>query len=280
MTENLIDISKETLDGLYISKKLNAYQIAKKLNCGSTTIYRKLENYGIKRRNNSESHLKYKKNNFSGNKGEMAYLIGFRLGDLHVRKATTSPGCKTIRVEAHTTMNAQIKLAKSLFERYTHVHYKKISNKTMRMLCFLDESFSFLLPKRDAIENWIIQDKDLFLSFLAGYVDAEGHIGIHNQNKAGRLQIITQDKKIITSIQKNLQKIGVRSPPPRLAVPKGYTSPSNPTKPNNRVVWEVAVYMPDLKKLLELLIPLLKHEKRKTDAILTLNHIKGRKHDK
>lgn len=280
MTENVIDIPKEALEELYIFKKLNGYKIAKKLNCGSTTIYRRLEKYGIKRRNNSESHLRYKKSCFSGNKKEMAYLIGFRLGDLHIRKATTSLGCKTVRVEAHTTKKAQIKLVRSLFERYTHVHCKRISNKTIRVLCFLDESFSFLLPKRDAIENWITQDKYLFLSFLAGYVDAEGHIGIHSQNKAGRLQIHTQDKRIITSIQKNLLKIGIRSPQSRLAVPKGYISPSDPTKPNNRVVWGVAVYMPDLKKLLEALIPLLKHEKRKRDAIITLNHIKGRKYDK
>ena len=279
MTENLIDIPKETLEQLYASRKLNGYQIAKKLNCGSTTVYRKLEKYGIKRRNNSESHLRYKKSCFSGNKKEAAYLIGFRLGDLHVRKAIPSSGCKTVRVEAHTTKKAQIKLVSYLFERYTHIHCKRMSNTT-RVLCFLDESFSFLLPKRNTIENWITQDKDLFLSFLAGYVDAEGHIGIHSRNKAGRLQIHTQDEGIINSIQKNLLKIGIKSSKPRLAIPEGYTSPSYPTKPNNRIVWGVAIYMPDLKKLLEWLIPLLKHEKRKSDAIITLNHIKDEKYEK
>lgn len=280
MTENRIDIPKETLEQLYISKKLNGYQIARKFNCGSTTIYRRLEKHGINRRNNSESHLRYNKSCFSGDKGEAAYLIGFRLGDLHVRKAFPSSGCKTIRVEAHTTKKAQIKLLRFLFKRYTHVHCKRTSAETVRVLCFLDESFSFLLPKRDAIENWITQDKDLFLSFLAGYVDAEGHIGVHSQNKAGRLQIHTQDEGIIGSIQKNLLKIGIKSSQPRLAVPEGYTSPSYPTKPNNRIVWGVAIYMPDLKKLLEWLIPLLKHEKRKSDAIITLNHIKDGKYEK
>jgi|SRR3989338_3628412 len=276
----LISISKEILDKLYIKERLNAYQIAEKLNCGSTTVYRHLEKYRIKRRDISECHIKYKKNRFSGNKLEMAYLIGFRLGDLHVRKAINSPGCKTIRVEAHTTKPDQIELVKNLFSKYSHVHSKFISNKTIRALCFLDNSFSFILPKVDKIENWIESDKNLFLAFLAGYVDAEGHISIHKNNGAGRLIIETQDKGIIISIQQNLNKFKIKCNKAFVSVPAGYRSPSYPERPNNKDKWHVAVYMPDLEKLLKFLIPFLKHKKRKSDAIKVLKFVMDEKYEK
>src|SRR3989338_2642447 len=203
---NKIVIPKGKLEKLYLHEKKNAYQISKELKCGSTTVYRKLEHYKIKRRDNSSCHLRYNKKSFSGDNKEKAYLIGFRLGDLHVRKAVDSPGCKTIRLESHTTKTEQIFLIRSLFEKYTNVHCKGISNKTLRALCFLDESFSFLLPKKDRIENWIIKDRTLFLAFLAGYIDAEGHIGVHSKSKGRFLVIQTQDKGIIKSIYKNLMK--------------------------------------------------------------------------
>src|SRR3989338_10503268 len=273
----LISISKEILDKLYIKERLNAYQIAEKLNCGSTTVYRHLEKYRIKRRDISECHIKYKKNRFSGNKLEMAYLIGFRLGDLHVRKAVNSPGCKTVRVEAHTTKEVQINLIKNLFEKYTHVHCKSISNKTIRALCFLDESFSFLLPKKDEIESWIANDKDLFFSFLAGYTDAEGHFGLHKNAKAAIFVIQTQDKGIIHGINKCLTKFGIKSTI-RLGALAGYCSPSYPNKPNNRNRWDVAVYTPNIIALLNNTLPFLRHEKRKLDALKVQNSIETRKH--
>ena len=272
-----VQIKKEVLENLYCRNKMNAYQIAKQLNCGSTTIYRKLEEFKIKRRDNSECHLRYNKIPFSGDKKEMAYLIGFRLGDLHVRKAVNSPGCKTVRVEAHTTKQVQINLMKYLFEKYTHVHCKSISNKTIRALCFLDESFSFLLPKKDEIESWIANDKDLFFSFLAGYTDAEGHFGLHKNAKAAIFVIQTQDKGIIHGINKCLTKFGIKSTI-RLGALAGYCSPSYPNKPNNRNRWDVAVYTPNIIALLNNTLPFLRHEKRKLDALKVQNSIETRKH--
>ena len=283
MRRKEIFITKKTIKNLYLSKRLNAYQIAKKIDCGSTTVYRELEKYGIKRRDNSECHMKYNRLSFSGDKKEMAYMIGFRLGDLHVRKAIDLPGCKTVRLEAHTTKKEQAALVKSLFERYSHVHSKKILNgsgkvgiKTIRLLCFLDDSFSFLLPKYDGVEDWIANDKNLFLSFLAGYIDAEGHFGIHSKNGTGVLQIQTQDKGIIQSISRNLIKSGIHCPPARLSTPAGYRSPSYPETPNNKDKWNVAVHGKELMKLLNQLFPYLRHKKRKSDALRVFNYLKGR----
>ena len=272
------DISKKILDKLYWVKKLNAYQIAKKLNCGSTTIYRLLKKYNIKVRDISESHIKYKRNNFSNNEIEKAYLIGFRLGDLHVRKAINSEGCKTIRIEAHTTKRDQITLFNELFKKYSHVHIKDINSKnkkTIRGLCFVDESFKFLLPKKDEIEKWIFKEERHFLSFISGYIDAEGHIGI-SFNGSPQLLIETQDKNIIKSIHKGLTKYGFHSPKPRLSRKAGYSSPSYPDRKSNKDHWKIAVYKADhLKRLLNILS--LKHPKRERDRLNVLDYILWKK---
>lgn len=275
-------ISKNMLENLYISKKLNAYQIAKRVSCGSSTVYRKLEKYGIKRRDNSECHMRYSRKPFSRNKKEMAYLIGFRLGDLHVRKAIDLPGCKTVRVEGHTTKKEQTQLIESLFKRYSHVHTKEILNgngipgmTTTRILCFLDSSFSFLLPKNDVIEEWIEQDRGLFLSFLAGYIDAEGHIGLHTTNGSPQVKISSYDKGILNGIHRKLSDLGVRSSY-RLHIKKGYSSPSYTTRVYRKDIWTVSIYVPYIELLLRFIIPLLKHKKRHADALKTLSEISQR----
>ncbi len=270
-----IDISREALFDLYCSKKLNAYEISKKLNVGSTTIYRFLKKYSIKTRTASECHIKYRRTSFSRNEAEKAYLIGFRLGDLYVRKAVNTKGCKTIRIEAHTTKPNQIKLFNFLFNKYGHVHIKKILSKgvkTIRGLCFLDDSFSFLLPKKDKIEDWILNDISLFLSFVSGYIDAEGNISINSSSGRPQLAIQTQDEKIIKSIHLGYRKYGFHSPKPIIARKAGYFSKGYQDRKSNKDHWSVAIYKIDsLRKILEKLE--LKHPKRKSDAQKVLKYI-------
>ena len=43
---------------------------------------------------------------------------------------------------------------------------------------FLDLSFDFLLPKNNYSN--ILSNKNTFIPFLAGFTDAEGHIGVHD----------------------------------------------------------------------------------------------------
>lgn len=111
------------------------------------------------------------------------------------------------------------------------------------------------------------------MSFLAGYVDAEGHIGIHSGNGTPFLKIATQDKKIINSIQKKLIKFSIGCPPANIRTRAGYITPSDPSKKTNKDIWEVGIYMPGILRLLHILTPFLKHPKRKSDALKVLNYI-------
>lgn len=66
--------------------------------------------------------------------------------------------------------------------------------------CFLNKSFSFLLAKE--LDYSVITSSEDFYTFFAGYLDAEGYIGI-NQGKA-RLKIDSYDKDVLFWISKKL----------------------------------------------------------------------------
>ena len=66
-----LDLDKNTLFFLYFKKKLSAIDIAKKYDCGTTTIYRLMNRFEIKRRTASEVKLGDKK---KPSKGELFEL--------------------------------------------------------------------------------------------------------------------------------------------------------------------------------------------------------------
>lgn len=47
--------NREVLEDLYINQRLSAYEIADKLDCGITTVYRWMDKFDIKRRNASQA---------------------------------------------------------------------------------------------------------------------------------------------------------------------------------------------------------------------------------
>ena len=120
-----------------------------------------------------------------------------------------------------------------------------------------------------------MKDSNLFLAFLAGYIDAEGHIGIHSQNGSPQLKIGSYDKGILYTTYKTLLSLGIKSTF-RLAAKKGYFSPSYPEKKNNMDKWEINVYMPSIEILLRDLIAYIKHEKRRKDTLKVIKHIEWR----
>jgi hypothetical protein len=65
------------------TRGLSLSAIAAAYGCSLTTIWRKLKAAGIETRPGGGAPL-YARADFSGDLVEMAYLIGFRLGDLHV----------------------------------------------------------------------------------------------------------------------------------------------------------------------------------------------------
>ncbi|MCG2723895.1 LAGLIDADG family homing endonuclease [archaeon] len=200
-----IIIDKHELSKLYVEKNLPCSKIAKKFDCDPVTIFNFLKKFGIKTRSLSESHISYPKKKFQGTDEVKAYMIGFRLGDLNVRAVNDN---STIFIKSGTTKKEQCELIKNIYG--VHGHYKiDYKNGVYQNYCNLDKSFSFLLPKQDHIEEWILNDTNCFFAFLGGYADAEGNFGVY-QNRA-RFRLGTYDKNILKQIFDRLNFLGIRT---------------------------------------------------------------------
>lgn len=201
-----IAIDKEGLLKLYQKEKKSCNEIASIYNCTPSAIRYKLIRCGIERRSLSQARNKYPKNNFSGDLVEKSYLIGFRIGDLRVFQTTAK--AETVVATCHTTCDPQVLLVRELFEKYGKVTIScHPRNRSFYINCYLNRSFSFLLPKKDYIEEWILRKNNYFKAFVAGYIDAEGNF-ILNQGRA-RFKIDSYEKKILGQIKQKLGSFGL-----------------------------------------------------------------------
>lgn len=208
-----LNISKEELEELYIRKGFSADRIGKKFGIkSSSNILIRLHKYGIPVRDRydavSKSATKYEKKSFSNDLREKAYLIGFRTGDLEVRKRN-----RLINVRVSSTKNSQIELFKELFGKYGHVsvyYFQANGKREATAYTYLDNSFIFLLKKIRRIPKWIMNENSIFLHFLAGYSDAEGSWKLFNSK--GRVKfsfyIGTQDREVLMRIRRKLRELG------------------------------------------------------------------------
>ena len=163
--------------------------------CDDEVVRERLHRFNIPTRSRYETSTVYKKTDFSGNAEEKAYLIGFRLGDLHVQKIRKNS--KTICVRSSTTKEVQVILIKNMFLEYGGVWISKPDKKgARRVCCHLNMSFKFLLKKEDNIPRWIRDNTSCFFAFFAGYLDAEGHIEIDKKGCA-KLNVASYDKNIL-----------------------------------------------------------------------------------
>lgn len=199
-----VEIPKKELHHLYHIRKWPLSKIAKKFSCDKVTVFDKMKKYEIPSRTISQAKTIYQKKDFSGNLTEKAYLIGFRLGDLNVYGDYCS-----ICVQGSTTKIEQKELIERLFKKYTKVEFKVNKDQKLRAQIRLNKSFYFLLPKKDTIKKWILKNKKYFSAFLAGYIDAEGNIGIYC-NK-GRVRIRSYDKNLLYLAHRKLKELGIYS---------------------------------------------------------------------
>lgn len=257
-------ISKTQLSLLYKEKRYPLSKIAQLYDCQPATILRKMEHYGISRRTISETSTKHKKKDFTGSREEKAYLIGFRLGDLGVRKEWN-----LIHIGCGTTKTVQLDLIRRLFNDYGPGWItKKDAEGRFHINFALNRSFKFLLPKHYKIPQWIKKGRKLFLQFLAGYTDAEGNIGIYS--KRARFRIRSYDYGILQDIHREFHRQGIASIFSLEAKPgvdkRGVR--------HNGTFWGVSVNTrEDLYKLLNALGPFLRHEKRRNDLNAALQNV-------
>lgn len=262
-----IMIDKHELSELYIEKNMPCSRIAKKFDCNPVTIFNFLKKFGIKTRALSESHISYPKKKFRGTDDLKAYMIGFRLGDLNVRAVNDSA---TIFIKSGTTKEDQCELIKNIYG--VHGHYKiNFKDGVYQNYCNLDKSFSFLLPKEDNIEEWILNNNKCFFAFLGGYADAEGNFGVY-QNRA-RFRLGTYDKNILKQICDKLNSLGIRT----MFNLEGKAVVGK----QNKDFYRISVNEKEsIMELINNLKPYIKHKKRHNDMILSEKNIllRNKKH--
>lgn len=204
----IIKISKNKLDDLYFKKRLSLKKISKLYRCNQVAIFKKMKRYDMNLRTPWETNIKYPRYNFSDDKIEKAYLLGFRAGDLGVRKTSKKTG--TILVGCNSTKPAQIKLINQLFRNYGPVWIGKKNYLGVRSIdTSLNRSFNFLLPKKDKVASWILANKKYFAAYTAGYTDAEGSIGIY-RNRA-KFRLGSYDIGILKAINSLFLKRGFKA---------------------------------------------------------------------
>ena len=262
-----LKISKEKLKKLYIDNRLSCSKISKKLGFDRITIFNRLQKYVIKTRGSSEANTIYKKRKFQGNEKLKAYMIGFRLGDLNVKTNTR----ETIFIKSSTTKTEQLDLIKQVYGGYGHFKVSKGKNDYC-MWCNLDKSFSFLLPKEDKIEEWILNNNNCFFSFLAGYSDAEGNFGVYE--KRARFRLGSYDKNILQQIADKLNFLGIKTNinlEGKAIIGK-----------HNKDFYRVSINEKNsLLNLINSIKPYIKHKKRSRDMILAEKNIleRNKKYD-
>ncbi|MBI3576982.1 hypothetical protein HY086_03020 [Candidatus Gottesmanbacteria bacterium] len=211
-TRKPVRISKKTLYRLYHKQRLTQKQIANRFGHSAYGIERWMKIYGIISRSDSEVHTKYRKKNFSGDDIEKAYLIGFRIGDLNVVRVH-----ELVQVRCSTTIKNQMLLIKSMFAKYGYVHIWKAKRGTFEIVVLLNTTFSFLLPKDDKVKSWITTNKRYFLSFLAGYSDAEGSYYLKKprlnigKTKSAAFEIQSYDRNTLLSIHNKLKSYSIEN---------------------------------------------------------------------
>ena len=270
-----VNLTKDQLKGLYLDKKLSTWQIEKKLKIPRGTIHRKLKEFDIETRDRSDSHIIYQRKDFSGDLVEKAYIIGFRIGDLGVRKIY--PNSKTICVASGSTIREQIDLMESMFKNYGNVWIKTSKNGKINLQVALNDSFKFLLTKE--VPSWIFKNKKHFFSFFAGFIDAEGHIGVYKET--ARFSLGNYDSGLLIKIHNQLKKYRIHCREPYSDNRKGkLNSQGYPYREN---YWNLRIHRKDeLSKLFKEIKPHIKHPnkvKALNNAILNIE-CRNMKHGK
>lgn len=252
-----------------MKKNLTLKEIAQYFNCNPYTIRKRMDEYGIKYREKGQSITHYPKKNFDGDPEEAAYLVGFSLGDLAVKMEG-----ELIYVKMSTTKGAQIKLFKKLFKKYTYVRKSKRDRQNaVKLDCYLNNSFNFLLVKKDNTPDWISRNSSNFSAFVAGYIDAEGSFGI-NQGRA-RFKMDSYDKNILHQIHWWLIKKKINSKL-RLIGKEGQLRPDE--SHFNDDLWRLNINeAQNLIKFINIINPFISHRKRIKDINIVLDNIKARK---
>ncbi len=266
-----ISISKEELIKLYQNDNITQKEIAEKYGHSRYGIQRWMKIYGIQSKDYYQTHKVYPKTDFSGDLTEKAYLTGFRIGDLDVKQTHN-----LIQVGCSTTIPEQIELIDDLFNEYGNVHIAIAPRGTYEITTLLNNTFDFLIKKDDKIDKWILNDKILFLSFLAGYSDAEGSFYLRQPHRYGKtpwgmFEIQSYEVNILGVFSNKLTVLGIEN---KLVLSKkaGYLSKNGLR--NKKDAWKLSISKKQsLWNFILLIEKYHRHEKRLRDLEKVKNNL-------
>lgn len=251
-------IPARELENLYFGRGLSTREIAKHFGCSQTRILGRMDECQVKPRSYAESQIRYSRKSFSGNLVEKSYLVGFRIGDLRVRKQY--PNGKTIKVDCGSTKPEQIQLIKNLFENYGRVWISKPNKQGAAQIeAFLDDSFGFLLNAWNEIPGWVKGREKNFWPFLAGFTDADGCISL-GQGKA-YYSLGNYKRTLLGQIRAFLIASGISCPRLTLGCKKGWVDKNGYVRRGDYWVLRLT-RKKDLLQLFENMGPYLKHPRK------------------
>lgn len=281
------ELDEAALRELYLEKKLSIPQIAELYGWGRETVRQRMIEYGIPVRSFSQAtlvqhgtHDEYK--NFSGDLYEKAYMLGFRLGDLHVRRLHETS--EVITISCGSTKSEQIELVERLFEPYGHISTSKHLRLDFdgvietRIQCSLNGTFEFLEEYVSELPHWILQHDDIFIAFLGGFTDAEGSFQIvkyKNETPRARYSLKNTDKRILEQCHAKLVAMGIEPTSIVLAYKGGWVSKRGVRA--NKDLWMFNIEQKEtLLQFIDIISPHIYHAQRRADMQLARENVEWR----
>jgi len=268
-----IDIPIEVLKKLYIAEGLSSRRMGKILGLAYSTVDRKIREFGFPIKTLAAAHIKTHRKKFDGDLQEMAYLIGFRTGDLRARKFY--PNSETIKIDCGSTRTDQIDHIKELFNKYGHIWISKPTKlNKVQIECFVDLSFDFLLKKYKSFPKFITTSQTSFMSCLAGFIDAEGCFMTPTKITRVVFTLGNYELKLLRQIKQRLERLGI-SVKIYLGSRKGRIGTEGYRQKND--YWHLNIHRKaDLLNFIYLIKPYLRYKRKIDDADMVKNILEER----
>jgi len=127
---------------------------------------------------------------FSEGNSAKTYLSYFAGGDMHAYRHG-----RKVRLEGSTTHPAQLRLLIDLLGAHAKPmvcavknppYFREWSQYAWRVVFDLDDSFGFLIPLPEEVDEDVLSDDESFYAALGGFADAEGHISLSRRHSGNQ----------------------------------------------------------------------------------------------